>query len=593
MRIKACFFLAILIVGMSSFSEKAWAIDEEYLVEELPEVATISSSEIQAKAAELGHDPVRIYEFVRNEFEFQNYAGLMKGPEVTLLSGGGNDYDLAALLVSLLRASGTPARFVRGRIVVTDAQAMAWVGTTTGVAAQLYFRRADQAPSAYQAIRYSNGTIGKTQIWVEAKVDMARYRGAADSAGSARKVWVPLDPSFKLSDWTEDPGLNYVSDPTLAFDYDDYFKTVKTKRPLEIFESVIQRHLASANSGSDAVRSVEDVLLVGKIRKEYSGVLPNALPYFLEPPSATFPQLRSASLQDLHVPPYSTYQFTVPDPTPSEPNRTKTVTFENVGRRDYLHRVSVHLCYSGVALNDCANLALNDNRKIGAIDGYTAAWGGKRLLLTFPPSSAYQESVLPNTGYATCVANSQSISARPLLTVDGVPAEPTGDEPTMYGSSMRTAQVCSNIAMSFVVKYPRYLLHDGYDRKFSRDNAVGGTYVVSFDTWGASPALTRRAYETALDAQKDYPIEFDANNAGLAYVDNNPADFHNGVKDSNEKYFAVDFEAQEALTGSLLNLAKSWWCEQVNADTIRGLKLFQRLPFFFSDVGYYESRTRN
>jgi hypothetical protein len=73
------------------------------LAEEIPDV--VLSAEIRGQAATLGFDPVRIYEFVRNEFEFQPYYGSMRGPEETLRAKQGNEYDLSALLVSLLRVS--------------------------------------------------------------------------------------------------------------------------------------------------------------------------------------------------------------------------------------------------------------------------------------------------------------------------------------------------------------------------------------------------------------------------------------------------------------------------------------------------------
>ena len=60
---------------------------DPYLAEDAPDV--VLSARIVAKAQELSNDPVRIYEFVRNELEFQNDFGLMKGPEGTLLARGG------------------------------------------------------------------------------------------------------------------------------------------------------------------------------------------------------------------------------------------------------------------------------------------------------------------------------------------------------------------------------------------------------------------------------------------------------------------------------------------------------------------------
>ena len=104
------------------------AVDPAYLDPDSNGIDVVFSPAVMEKADELGRDPVRIYEFVRNELDYQVYYGLMKGPDGTLRSGGGNGYDLAALLVSMLRYSGIPARFVRGFIQVSAAQGRQWTG---------------------------------------------------------------------------------------------------------------------------------------------------------------------------------------------------------------------------------------------------------------------------------------------------------------------------------------------------------------------------------------------------------------------------------------------------------------------------------
>ncbi|HEX9770200.1 MAG TPA: hypothetical protein VGA50_13590 [Kiloniellales bacterium] len=59
------------------------------------------AAEILAKAAELGHDYARIYEFVRHEIDTVWYAGSLKGAVGTLRQGAGNDVDQASLLIVL------------------------------------------------------------------------------------------------------------------------------------------------------------------------------------------------------------------------------------------------------------------------------------------------------------------------------------------------------------------------------------------------------------------------------------------------------------------------------------------------------------
>jgi len=73
--------------------------------------------EIEDLAEMLGHDPVAIYEYVRNNFEYEPYYGSLKGSQETLWEEAGNDADLASLLIALYRASGIPARYTDRTII--------------------------------------------------------------------------------------------------------------------------------------------------------------------------------------------------------------------------------------------------------------------------------------------------------------------------------------------------------------------------------------------------------------------------------------------------------------------------------------------
>ncbi|MBI4639085.1 MAG: transglutaminase domain-containing protein [Candidatus Tectomicrobia bacterium] len=63
---------------------------------------------IRARAAQLNHHPVQIFEWVRNTTEFQPYYGSLKGAVQTLREGEGNAVDMASLLIALFRVSGFP-----------------------------------------------------------------------------------------------------------------------------------------------------------------------------------------------------------------------------------------------------------------------------------------------------------------------------------------------------------------------------------------------------------------------------------------------------------------------------------------------------
>lgn len=92
------------------------------------QVPTVLSSEIKELARGLENDPVAIYNFVRNHIDYVPYFGLRKGPTLTLLDRAGNDFDQAALLVALLRASGYTARYAQGSMKMPLDAVANWVG---------------------------------------------------------------------------------------------------------------------------------------------------------------------------------------------------------------------------------------------------------------------------------------------------------------------------------------------------------------------------------------------------------------------------------------------------------------------------------
>jgi hypothetical protein len=74
------------------------------------------------KAAELNHDPVQIFAFMRNEIGYEAYSGSLRGTRGTLWSRAGNALDQASLMIALLRASSVKARYVKGTLGIAEAQ---------------------------------------------------------------------------------------------------------------------------------------------------------------------------------------------------------------------------------------------------------------------------------------------------------------------------------------------------------------------------------------------------------------------------------------------------------------------------------------
>ena len=74
-----------------------------------------------AKSAELGHDPVALFEFVSG-LRYESYVGSLRGTPGTLSSEAGNSIDQSSLLIAMLRAAGIPARYRHGSLSTADAQ---------------------------------------------------------------------------------------------------------------------------------------------------------------------------------------------------------------------------------------------------------------------------------------------------------------------------------------------------------------------------------------------------------------------------------------------------------------------------------------
>ena len=83
-------------------------------------------------------DEQKIIAFVRDEISFEQYPGLLRGAQGTLISGAGNALDQALLLATLLKDAGLDARIVRGRIDAKQARLMlSGIGTSTSNAGHL------------------------------------------------------------------------------------------------------------------------------------------------------------------------------------------------------------------------------------------------------------------------------------------------------------------------------------------------------------------------------------------------------------------------------------------------------------------------
>jgi transglutaminase superfamily protein len=179
----------------------AAAMDQPGPVDLAQNIEVKFTPDIVAKAAELEHHPVKIYNWVRNNIEFVPTYGSIQGAQMTLETLQGNAFDTASLLIALLRASNIPARYAMGTVEIPIDQVMNWVGDFTSDQAALEFIARGHIPinGITQGGKFISAQM--EHVWVKAYVDYMPFRGARHQQGKG-DTWISLDASFKQYDYT-------------------------------------------------------------------------------------------------------------------------------------------------------------------------------------------------------------------------------------------------------------------------------------------------------------------------------------------------------------------------------------------------------
>ncbi len=281
-------------IGAEAAAPYMSAMDEEG-TSELPkepqpeDLAETDETKLTNKIKELADSlgtPVNIYEYVRNNMEFEPYYGSRKGAQGTLSHKGGNDYDQASLLISMLRYKKIPARYVRGQAEIEIDRAMAWTGADTPEAAAQILASAGTPVTSM----VSGGKINAVRVehvWVEAYVPYDRYRGAGPMKGQS--IWIPLDPSYKLYEKIE--GISNIED-IIGINSATFDKAVKEQDTNTGKITGINKsgYDALVNSASEKLqkyitdnhledKTLADVFGGFKIKPQNFGLLPASLPY--------------------------------------------------------------------------------------------------------------------------------------------------------------------------------------------------------------------------------------------------------------------------------------------------------------------------
>jgi hypothetical protein len=159
---------------------------------ETPEVQL--TPQIRTLAAALHGSPVEIFNFVHNTIEFIPTHGSVQGAQLTLDSKRGNAFDIASLLLALLRAADIPARYALGTVQIPVTQVQNWLGGLRTPAMVQQALGQGGIPNVGLVEGGELTHIRMEHVWVEAFVDYVPSRGAKAGPGD---TWVSMDASFK------------------------------------------------------------------------------------------------------------------------------------------------------------------------------------------------------------------------------------------------------------------------------------------------------------------------------------------------------------------------------------------------------------
>jgi RHS repeat-associated protein len=244
-----------------------------------PSAGNVSlAPEIRALAESLGYSPARILRWMHQNIAFEPYWGALKGAETVLQTRGGNSTDQASLLISLLRASNVPARYVRGTVRLLDpvstntseGRAQRWLGTKTYQGSVGYLTGGG-VPAGRQLQGSAEVGIYFDHVWVQACLPSSGYRGYALEQTGYR--WLPLDPAVKDSGY--EARISVDVPLTDASFYNTLLAARTDKLPQEILADQIEAEARSVQSGA----ALPDVLPVSRPKVAKYDVLPITLPY--------------------------------------------------------------------------------------------------------------------------------------------------------------------------------------------------------------------------------------------------------------------------------------------------------------------------
>jgi hypothetical protein len=226
------------------------------------------SPEIQALARGLQNDPKLIYDYVHNNIDYVPYFGSLKGATLTLLDGSGNDFDQAALMIALLRASGLNAQYKHGELYYYGSDLVNWLGVSQSEAIWLI------AGGGIPVWGYMDGSLlVMERVWVIATINGNQY---------------DFDPAFKTYTYTNNINLGSAlgysrsglmaaaaSGATITNDYVQNLNETGIRGQLTTYATSLASAIRNQYSNSYVRDIISGRRIVQTIMTQYQASLPN------------------------------------------------------------------------------------------------------------------------------------------------------------------------------------------------------------------------------------------------------------------------------------------------------------------------------
>ena len=456
--------------------------------------------------------PAAIFEYVRNNYDFTLYHGAHSGSVNSFLGGRGNDVDLAATLIAMLRSQGIPAHYVVGTVRAPATQVMNWLQVEdTTLAKSLMVDQGIQ--KVVSSTSGTTPTLDFEHVWVEALVPYGQYRGESASTVNCAATptpsvchWVPMDPSWKQYAQVSS-GLDPYS--TLSFDYTSYYNAIlnadvtrMNKNPLEIYQEQVLNWLSTAAPG----KTLDDIPDFQGIVTQTNGLLPASLPYAVVSSTTRF--YNSVKDHDGAVP-------------ATEPKNWAKQT-----------RLTTTLIYGGLTLQAGAGTTLLTDNATQRLTIATSTVSGTTSVIVRQGGTTIATPIIVGgtiNGHVIAIGDPYTIT----VSMDG-PPDPTG------GSN-------DNIITA------------------TYQAVVGGYYLVATGGDSSNWSQVHRAASQLLAANTQYTIVFDSTQVGCDVTTGlNCTPYVGSVAPANA--LMSNLPAMDALTGGLLYVASTQYFAKLRDD---------------------------